>query len=340
MNKILLFFIFIFWGTLLYAQDVVFDGVIFSADGKTLIKYPRDKVGEEYIVPEGTEIIGENAFEFTNVIRVTLPSTLKEIRDFAFKDCRFLEWVIWKNFPKIGNSIFWNTHTLFEISDDNKESVLVDGVLFSKDRRCLLLHPPVVNSTCNNYIVPEGTEIISERAFDGTEISEVILPSSLQSIENLAFRVRRGVSVRTPNYDNYFLYLKKLVCKSPIPPLLIGNPFIYPEGIELRVPYEYIETYQNSPVWKDFKGVYGLSINNQSVKSTKVWLDGQTMNVQSDQFIVKIQLYNSMGVLIIEHKVDGWFYHFDVDRLYQQGLLLLKVIYNDEKEEVFKLCKI
>ena len=150
----------------------------------------------------------------------------------------------------------------------------------------------------------------------------------------------QSASVRTPNYDNYFLYLKKLVCKSPIPPLLIGNPFIYPEGIELRVPYEYIETYQNSPVWKDFKGVYGLSINNQSVKSTKVWLDGQTMNVQSDQFIVKIQLYNSMGVLIIEHKVDGWFYHFDVDRLYQQGLLLLKVIYNDEKEEVFKLCKI
>ncbi|WP_455587063.1 leucine-rich repeat domain-containing protein, partial [Bacteroides sp.] len=335
MNKMLLFLIYIFWGASLYSQNTVVEDVIFSVDGKTLIKYPQDKVSEEYAIPEGTEIIGENAFEFTNVIKVTLPSTLKEIRDFAFKDCRFLKLVIWKNFPKIGNSIFWNTHTLFEISDDNKESVLVDGVLFSKDRRCLLLHPPVVNSTCNNYIVPEGTEIISERAFDGTEISEVILPFSLQRIENLAFRVRRGVSVRTPNYDNYLLYLKTLVCKSPIPPLLIGNPFIYPEGIELRVPYEYIETYQDSPVWKDFKGVYGLSINNQSVKSTKVWLDGQTMNVQSDQFIVKIQLYNQSGTLLTEQGINGWFYHFDMNRLYQQGILLLKVVYDDKKEEVF-----
>ena len=215
---------------------------------------------------------------------------------------------------------------------------MVDGVLFSKDRRCLLLHPPVVNSTCNNYIVPEGTEIISERAFDGTEISEVILPSSLQSIENLAFRVRRGVSVRAPNYDNYFLYLKNLVCKSPIPPSLIGNPFIYPEGIELRVPYEYIETYQNSPVWKDFKGVYGLSINNQSVKSTKVWLDGQTMNVQSDQFIVKIQLYNSIGILLHDYTVDNLFYCFDIDQT-SYDLLLIKVNYADTSEDVFKISK-
>lgn len=38
MNKILLFFIFMFGGTLLYSQNIVIDGVIFSADGKTLIK--------------------------------------------------------------------------------------------------------------------------------------------------------------------------------------------------------------------------------------------------------------------------------------------------------------
>ena len=85
MNKILLFFIFMFGGTLLYAQDVEFDGVTFSADGKTLIKYPRDKVGEEYIVPEGTEIIGEKAFyDNSNLSKVTLPSSLKEIEDCAF----------------------------------------------------------------------------------------------------------------------------------------------------------------------------------------------------------------------------------------------------------------
>ena len=55
MNKIFSFMIFIFWGTLLYSQNIVIDGVIFSADGKTLIKYPEDKVEKEYVVPEGVE---------------------------------------------------------------------------------------------------------------------------------------------------------------------------------------------------------------------------------------------------------------------------------------------
>lgn len=57
MNRILQFSIFMFWSTLLYSQNVVVDGVTFSADRKTLIKYPTDKFYKEYIIPEGTEII-------------------------------------------------------------------------------------------------------------------------------------------------------------------------------------------------------------------------------------------------------------------------------------------
>ena len=77
MNKILLFFIFMFGRTLLYSQNIVVDGVIFSADGKTLIKYPDDKIGEEYTVPEGTEVIGENAFYFKALIYHLTPYNKK-----------------------------------------------------------------------------------------------------------------------------------------------------------------------------------------------------------------------------------------------------------------------
>ena len=113
MNKILLFFIFMFGGTLLYSQNIVIDGVIFSADGKTLIKYPEDKADKEYVVPEGTEVIGKrafssakylktltlpgiyeiprgteiiakNAFSCANIAEVVLPSTIIRIEDCAF----------------------------------------------------------------------------------------------------------------------------------------------------------------------------------------------------------------------------------------------------------------
>lgn len=47
---------------LLQAQEtVVIDGITFSADKKTLIKYPKEKEDQQYIVPEGTEIIGKEA---------------------------------------------------------------------------------------------------------------------------------------------------------------------------------------------------------------------------------------------------------------------------------------
>lgn len=47
---------------LLQAQEtVVIDGVTFSADKKTLITYPKEKEDQQYIVPEGTEMIGKEA---------------------------------------------------------------------------------------------------------------------------------------------------------------------------------------------------------------------------------------------------------------------------------------
>lgn len=48
--------------TLEYSKKVVIDGITISADGRVLIKYPKDKVDEEYIVPEGVEIIDSEAF--------------------------------------------------------------------------------------------------------------------------------------------------------------------------------------------------------------------------------------------------------------------------------------
>ena len=47
---------------LLQAQEtVVIDGITFSADKKTLIKYPKENEDQQYIVPEGTEMIGKEA---------------------------------------------------------------------------------------------------------------------------------------------------------------------------------------------------------------------------------------------------------------------------------------
>ena len=67
------------------------DGVLFTKDGKTLIKYPENKSGTQYSVPTGTMTIGENAFNnCDNLTKVTLNEGLTQISQAAFSDCSAL----------------------------------------------------------------------------------------------------------------------------------------------------------------------------------------------------------------------------------------------------------
>ncbi len=67
------------------------DGVLFSADGKTLISYPNGKTAVHYDVPAGTEVIGQGAFGDYNLSlplqTVSLPIGLKRIEARAFSGC-------------------------------------------------------------------------------------------------------------------------------------------------------------------------------------------------------------------------------------------------------------
>lgn len=61
------------------------DGVLYSKDGKTLVFYPGGKTDARFVVPEGVEVIGQGAFTYCpHLEEIVLPSTLKEIQDYAF----------------------------------------------------------------------------------------------------------------------------------------------------------------------------------------------------------------------------------------------------------------
>ena len=53
------------------------DGVLYSADGTTLIKYPASKPDQEYVMPEGvTTVVSMGFYQQYTLKKVTLPSTL------------------------------------------------------------------------------------------------------------------------------------------------------------------------------------------------------------------------------------------------------------------------
>lgn len=70
------------------------DGVLFSADGKTLLRYPCGRPDEHYDVPSGTAEIADYAFSDNSMgipLRsVSLPLGLKRIGEYAFSGCGYL----------------------------------------------------------------------------------------------------------------------------------------------------------------------------------------------------------------------------------------------------------
>lgn len=66
------------------------DGIVYTKDGKTLLKCPRNHPGK-VVVPDGVEMIAESAFEDTSITDIVLPDSLREIERRAFFDCSKLK---------------------------------------------------------------------------------------------------------------------------------------------------------------------------------------------------------------------------------------------------------
>ena len=64
------------------------DGILFTADGKTLIQFPKGKYLTEYTIPDSVTSIGNEAFGWCESLRsVTIPDSVTSIGDSAFRDC-------------------------------------------------------------------------------------------------------------------------------------------------------------------------------------------------------------------------------------------------------------
>lgn len=341
MNRILQFLIFMFWSILLYSQNVVIDRVTFSADGKTLIKYPQDKMNEEYIVPEGTEVIGESAFKSNYYLRtIILPLSLNKIDDHAFVGL-YLTSVTWKHFPEsIGKQLFGKSNVLiFDTLNDSDNCISVDGVLFSKDQKILLRFPNAKNGSEETYEIPEGTEVVSTRAFEDSRIyNRITLPSSLKLIENEAFAVEeRTPTTLNARYGYYWIW--NVVCNALIPPTIVGDPFINHYEVNLFVPEKSFDIYRNTPYWQDFRSINGdTGINTNQVGNSfsKIWIQSGILYLESGKEVEAVEIYDANGVCIWNEYINNRTWELITSKL-SKGLLLVKATTVDGNQETFKL---
>ncbi len=129
------------------------DGVLYTKDGKRLVRYPSGRKGS-FTVPGTVTYIAQYAFKgCKKLTNASIPASVKGIGSNAFYECRNLESVdIPSHIDKISEYTFYRCRSL------------------------------------KNIILPNGIESIGKAAFYGcTGLTEINLPSSVKKIKSMAF---------------------------------------------------------------------------------------------------------------------------------------------------------
>jgi len=131
----------------------VYEGVLYSKDGATLVAYPRGKTNTSYAVPSPVSTIAPYAFyDEDDLTSVELPSTLQKIGNDAFEDC---EGFTSMTFPNMLHEI-----EEWAFAYSNLKSLDLSGTSVSK---------------------------ISYSSFEGTMISSLVLSQVVDTVESYAF---------------------------------------------------------------------------------------------------------------------------------------------------------
>ncbi|MBR3135723.1 MAG: leucine-rich repeat protein [Clostridia bacterium] len=126
----------------------------------------------EVTIQEGVFRIEEEAFrECVGLTTITLPNSLTSIDRSAFTDCTGL--------------------TSITVASDNQNYKDVDGVLFTKDGKELLVYPA---GRAGSYTIPSSVTSISGNAFSMcTGLTSITIPSSVTIIGSYAFNGCTGL---------------------------------------------------------------------------------------------------------------------------------------------------
>ena len=138
-------------------------------------------------IQEGIELIGDTAFkQAENAVTITLPDSATMIIGQTFDGCEKLQQVnIGKKVTSISPVMMvWSNTANVVIDKDNPVYMTENGILYSKDKKTLYA---MLYRASGEFEVDSGVETIGMTAFNGQQITKLILPEGLKTISQQAF---------------------------------------------------------------------------------------------------------------------------------------------------------
>ena len=199
------------------------DGVLFDKQNKKLIG-TAGKYGK-YIVPEGTETIGDNAFELCDELTsVEIPDSVTSIGNGAFSACQSLESInIPDSVTNIGEFAFGGCFSLKSVAIPDSVTSIGNEAF----EACIALE---------SINIPDGVTSIGMGAFFSCQsLKSIVIPDSVTSIGTRAFECCSALeSVSIPftvlevakeswKYFDDASILKSFICRIPDGVTAIGS---------------------------------------------------------------------------------------------------------------------
>ena len=189
------------------------DGILFNKDKTTLIRYPKAKPDEAYIIPNSVVTIGDKTFwNCENLTSITIPNNVTSFGRSAFSGCSNLTSIIIPNsVTSIKNYTFGWCESLTSITIPNSVTSIGDSAFYGCSSLASIIIPDSVTSLgksafkgCPNITsltIPNSITSIGEKGFyDCKNLISITIPNSVTSIGDSAFMNCSGLtSITIPN---------------------------------------------------------------------------------------------------------------------------------------------
>ncbi|MBQ5779187.1 MAG: leucine-rich repeat protein [Paludibacteraceae bacterium] len=150
-------------------------------------------------IPNSVTSIGDGAFRFCSNIETADISSQAAFNAIAFTD-KLTSIILGDDITSIGYEKFSDCYglTSINVAEDNLNYASIDGVLYSKDKKTLIMCP---QGKTGSVTIPNSVTSIGGSAFSGCKgLTSITIPNGVTSIENDTFKGCTGLtSIEIPN---------------------------------------------------------------------------------------------------------------------------------------------
>ena len=184
--------------------------VLFSGCSSLTDLLGGENEGIEYKIENGEATVVSVPNKST-ITMITIPDEYEgvpvtKIADFAATNLEYVTaFCIGKNVREIGTWALENNQHIsqYTVDEANEYYCDIDGVIYTKDMKTILLFPPAKEGA---YEIPDGVETIRTKAFYKCQkITDLVIPDSVKKIEEKAFFRCSGVKNLTLSQNVEFI---------------------------------------------------------------------------------------------------------------------------------------